>query len=216
MYISKKELLQETGISYGQLYRWKREGLIPESWFIKKSSYTGQETFFLRDKIIERIRSIQDLKDKYSLDELARLLSPEANSELYIMEEQMASIIGVEETIYHMYKRVTNIENMRFFDFILVMAFSNVQTTLLLQDSQVERLLENCASSLGQIGSMDSVIVVVEVNGDLLTLVLKESEFIERNKKDLQLYFDQRIKIQCTVSLNEVNEQFRKQNKNLF
>jgi len=24
------------GISYGQLYRWKRKGLIPESWFIRR------------------------------------------------------------------------------------------------------------------------------------------------------------------------------------
>ena len=31
--ISKKELLDQTGISYGQLYRWKRKGLIPEAWF---------------------------------------------------------------------------------------------------------------------------------------------------------------------------------------
>ena len=49
--ISKKELLQQTGISYGQLYRWKREKLIPEEWFIKQSSYTGQETFFPREQI---------------------------------------------------------------------------------------------------------------------------------------------------------------------
>ncbi|MFD2879095.1 DUF4004 family protein [Paenibacillus rhizoplanae] len=44
--ISKKELLDETGISYGQLYRWKRKQLIPEEWFIRKSTFTGQETFF--------------------------------------------------------------------------------------------------------------------------------------------------------------------------
>ncbi len=28
--ISKRELLELTGISYGQLYRWKRKNLIPE------------------------------------------------------------------------------------------------------------------------------------------------------------------------------------------
>ena len=44
--ISKRELLENTGISYGQLYRWKREGLIPEEWFIKRASFTGQECFF--------------------------------------------------------------------------------------------------------------------------------------------------------------------------
>ncbi len=56
--ISKKEILDMTGISYGQLYRWKRKELIPEEWFIKKSSYTGQETFFPREKIINRINKI--------------------------------------------------------------------------------------------------------------------------------------------------------------
>ena len=44
MLISKKDLLARTGISYGQLYRWKRQNLIPEEWFIKKSTFTGQET----------------------------------------------------------------------------------------------------------------------------------------------------------------------------
>lgn len=77
MLISKKDLLDQTGISYGQLYRWKREKLIPEEWFIKRSSFTGQETFFPKTKILARIQAIQELKDKYSLEELARILSPE-------------------------------------------------------------------------------------------------------------------------------------------
>ena len=49
--ISKKVLLQEMNISYGQLYRWKRKRLIPEEWFIKRSVVTGQETFFPKVKI---------------------------------------------------------------------------------------------------------------------------------------------------------------------
>ncbi len=77
-FVSKKEVLQLTGISYGQLYRWKRKGLIPESWFVHRSTITGQETFFPRDKILARIEQIQALKEGKSLDELAQLLSPEA------------------------------------------------------------------------------------------------------------------------------------------
>jgi len=68
--ISKKDLLRETGISYGQLYRWKREGLIPEEWFVKRSAFTGQETFFPRDKIMERICMILERKDEQSLEEI--------------------------------------------------------------------------------------------------------------------------------------------------
>jgi len=75
--ISKKELLSNTGISYGQLYRWKRERLIPEDWFIKQASFTGQETFFPRERILDRIKAILELKDNHSLEELAEILSSE-------------------------------------------------------------------------------------------------------------------------------------------
>ena len=81
--ISKKDLLQETGISYGQLYRWKRERLIPDAWFEKRSSYTGQETFFPRTLILERVHFILTHKDEYSLTELRELLSPESVSRSY-------------------------------------------------------------------------------------------------------------------------------------
>ena len=78
MEISKKDLLKETGISYGQLYRWKREGLIPEEWFVKRSAYTGQETFFPRDKILPRIHAILELKEKHSLEEMAKMFAESA------------------------------------------------------------------------------------------------------------------------------------------
>lgn len=74
--ISKKELLEMTGISYGQLYRWKRKQLIPEEWFIRKSTFTGQETFFPRDKILARIEKISNMKEGLSLDDIAEALSP--------------------------------------------------------------------------------------------------------------------------------------------
>ncbi|MGR6855790.1 YhbD family protein [Bacillus halotolerans] len=74
--ISKKELLEETSISYGQLYRWKRKNLIPEEWFIRKSTFTGQETFFPREDILKRISVIQKMKENLSLDEMREMLSP--------------------------------------------------------------------------------------------------------------------------------------------
>lgn len=73
--ISKKELLQLTKISYGQLYRWKRMNIIPEEWFIKKSASTGQETFFKRDQILERIEIILSMKDDVSLEEIATMFN---------------------------------------------------------------------------------------------------------------------------------------------
>ncbi len=76
--ISKKDLLQQTGISYGQLYRWKRKNLIPEEWFVRKSTFTGQETFFPRDKVLARVERILALKDgDASLDDIAEAVSPD-------------------------------------------------------------------------------------------------------------------------------------------
>lgn len=96
--ISKKELLSETGISYGQLYRWKREQLIPEEWFIKQSSFTGQETFFPREKILERINRILELKESHSLEELAGIFSPGAESSIPL--SLLAGCCGKEHPLF--------------------------------------------------------------------------------------------------------------------
>ena len=75
--ISKKELLSKYGISYGALYRWKRKGLIPEEWFIKKATSTGQETFFPTALVCERIELILKQKEDILLDDLAQKLNHE-------------------------------------------------------------------------------------------------------------------------------------------
>lgn len=100
--ISKKDLLALMGISYGQLYRWKRKNLIPEEWFIKKSVSTGQETFFPREKIVERVNTIIELKDDASLDELAEKFSNEIKN-IYLRREYIVERNIVSETILNMF-----------------------------------------------------------------------------------------------------------------
>lgn len=73
--ISKREVLERYGISYGALYRWKRLGLIPEAWFLKKSTVTGQETFFRKENICPRVELILSRKEQISLEELAEELA---------------------------------------------------------------------------------------------------------------------------------------------
>ena len=85
--VSKKNLLEKYSISYGALYRWKRKGLIPEEWFIKKSTSTGQETFFPKDLIFERVEMILSKKEDILLDELAEKISGEEESNAKIVIE---------------------------------------------------------------------------------------------------------------------------------
>ncbi len=89
--LSKKELLEKYAISYGALYRWKRMGLIPEEWFLKKSTVTGQETFFPKTLICERVELIQSKKDALSLEELSKQLSGEEKKEAVL---RLSTVFG--------------------------------------------------------------------------------------------------------------------------
>jgi hypothetical protein len=100
--ISKKDLLDLAGISYGQLYRWKRKDLIPEDWFIRKSTFTGQETFFPKQKILDRINRIQTMKENLSLDELADMFSPNL-SDLKLEGEELVRRNIVSKTVLNFY-----------------------------------------------------------------------------------------------------------------
>jgi len=95
--ISKKELLAQTGISYGQLYRWKREGLIPEEWFVKRSAFTGQETFFPKERILERVGVILEMKDEQSLEEIRRNLEGGKDGELLELIGKAVRVAAKEE-----------------------------------------------------------------------------------------------------------------------
>lgn len=94
--ISKKDLLRETGISYGQLYRWKRMGLIPEEWFVRRSTFTGTETFFPRERVLARIEKITSMKGgDLSLEQIADVVAPPlasvALSPAEVLERRIAS-----------------------------------------------------------------------------------------------------------------------------
>lgn len=124
--ISKKEILDMTGISYGQLYRWKRKDLIPEEWFIKKSSYTGQETFFPKEKIIERINKIIELKDEMPLDELAEVFSDKTvvndSGEEYLLQ---CGVITAEALV--IYKDMFGVKDEYSFKDMLIMYVLQIQ-----------------------------------------------------------------------------------------
>jgi len=92
--ITKKELLEMTGISYGALYRWKRMKLLPDEWFIHRSTFTGHETFLPRQKVLERVEEIQNMKETMSLEEIARHFQPGTPGEV-AMSAQEAAINGV-------------------------------------------------------------------------------------------------------------------------
>lgn len=130
--ISKKDLLDEASISYGQLYRWKRKDLIPEDWFVRKSTYTGQETFFPRVKILDRINKIKQMKTDVSLDELAEMFSPNA-TQITLTKDELIKQNIVTESILTLYSE--QISQQDTFDFEAILHLYLVNN--LLQEGQI-------------------------------------------------------------------------------
>ena len=126
--ISKKELLEITKVSYGQLYRWKRKNLIPEDWFIKKSSYTGQETYFPKEKILDRIEKIINMKDDASLDSLAQMFSPNL-AMVFLNEEELLKKNIVTERTLNMHKNIYG--ELKTFSFERILYISLLEKSLL-------------------------------------------------------------------------------------
>ncbi|MES9697697.1 MULTISPECIES: YhbD family protein [Bacillus] len=118
--ISKKDLLELTGISYGQLYRWKRKNLIPEDWFVRKSTFTGQETFFPKEKILERIDKIQTMKEDLSLDELANMFSPSVTEIHLTKDDVVCKGIASEPVLQFFIEQTNKTAEFQFVDILYV------------------------------------------------------------------------------------------------
>lgn len=143
--ISKKDLLIETGISYGQLYRWKRKNIIPEEWFIKKSTFTGQETFFPKDKIVERINLILSMKEGISLDDIANMFIEKKDNKQfnidYLIEKNVISNYS-KEIFKAIYKDQEIIEKKELL--VLSIIEKNIVTSVITMDElkSIKELLD--------------------------------------------------------------------------
>lgn len=171
--ISKKELLQITDISYGQLYRWKRKKIIPEEWFIKKSVSTGQETFFPEEKILERIREILRLKDTVSLDELSAMFSNEIKkceiSRKYIVENIIPEyILEMFENKYSKKERYNSDE------VLFIVIFKNMLESGSFNFEEIISLIEKIKENFSFI--KDNVILIIKRKLGVLFYYLTERE----------------------------------------
>lgn len=173
MTISKKELLSITGISYGQLYRWKREGLIPEEWFMKQSSFTGQETFLPRELVLERIRFILEKKDLYSLEEIREMLMtiPDGKEltwdglmELKEIDPEIASFVKKEEYSY--------------LEAGWMLALSDYRKKYQLNMEQIACLCQSTQGLLEQMGKEGKQFLIFQIKGTCYGILCEESSKI--------------------------------------
>ncbi len=204
--ISKKDLLAITGISYGQLYRWKRERLIPEEWFIKQSAYTGQETFFPREQILSRIHSILDLKDNYSHEELAKMLSPEA-SQSKINYEDLNQIDEIDKNLIERLPEVYHKEQYDYLETALMIAISKAAVTLRVSDDEAAELFSRSIAPALVHKSINTTCTIFRMDQRLHTLFTQSPANTE---------FDSGITVIDRIPLNGIVDHVKTRYISLF
>ena len=202
--ISKKDLLALTGISYGQLYRWKRQRLIPDEWFIKQSSYTGQETFFPREQILSRVQSILDLKDEYSLEELARVLSPET-AETSLAGAQVKSRGEIDPELVDALSELRGKDDYGFWEIVLIIGISQALKKGELSGERLAKLIGRSLKALEG-----------NVNPDLLCTVFVAGKKHRTVLSQGPVQLDGSMEIVAEIPLGETASRLKVSYKNLF
>lgn len=206
MEISKKDLLKTTGISYGQLYRWKREGLIPEEWFVKRSSPTGQETYFPQEKILKRIHAIQQLKDSYSLEELARILTPEISNRLFC-EEDLEHFDELDIEVAADFMDAMSKDSFVFLEVLVMIALSQAMVDTAVTEEERTHAVSFLSKQMSEMHSADYVLELLQAQGHLYVLLKKE---------DSEVYLDDALVAIRSIHLNELNNAIKLKYKETF
>ena len=204
--ISKKDLLAITGISYGQLYRWKRERLIPEEWFIKQSAYTGQETFFPREQILSRVQSILELKDKYSLDELSKMLSPDT-SIAKISLNDLQEMDEIDKELLVILPEIFGKDKYDIFDIAFTIAISGATRKIGLSADLCGDLLRKSISAASKQKSSNISCTIFFTGNEYHIMLSPNSNSIT---------FDDDIEVIEQLSLSEITDKIKIKYKNRF
>lgn len=196
--ISKKELLQLTGISYGQLYRWKRKGLIPEDWFVRKSTFTGQETFFPRDKIVVRIERIQSMKDEdLSLDDIADAVTPDLTGVSLSAHEAVARGVVSAAAVDVLVSRHGAVEALRYGELLSAWVIDQLLKTGEVSLDEATLVLTTLEEGHETCRARECDMVLVRKMGVAVCMIAPSSaEFV----------FDGGAKVLARVSLQEATE----------
>ena len=204
--ISKKDLLAITGISYGQLYRWKRERLIPEEWFIKQSAYTGQETFFPREQILSRVKSILDLKDLYSLEELAKILSPETTVST-ISSKDLTGVEELDQEVINLLPEIFGKDSYEFNELALTIAISQAAKKIGMNLERTADLLNKSKSAALNKNTANTTCTVFRIANEY---------YVVFSQGPAALAFDSSIEVEEQVSLSEITDMIKFKYKSLF
>jgi hypothetical protein len=198
--ISKKELLETTGISYGQLYRWKRKNLIPEEWFIKKASFTGQETFFPKEEILNRIDKITNMKGDLPLDDIAGVLSPRLIQIIISKEEVLKRNIVTDQSLEIYMEKYGESETLNFVQILFIFIVDKLLYLGEINREEGKILLEVLNKNSERLEGKNFDLLLIRKMGIFLGILSLSSN---------EIYFEPNVKLVSRMNLNSCIEELK-------
>ncbi|QAT41324.1 DUF4004 family protein [Clostridium sp. JN-9] len=201
--ISKKELLELTEISYGQLYRWKRKKLIPEEWFIKKSSFTGQETFFPKEKILLRIEKIKSLKEDLPLDVLAEKLTSNPININITKDELIKRNIVTKQSLKVFNDNFGEIKEFNFESMILVKTLDKLLNSALVSLDEAKLSINTLKENYNNLQNVNFYMLIIRKLGVTNCILISDFK---------NIYLDSSSKLVCRIGIQEIISELKEYN----
>lgn len=198
--ISKKDLLNEMSISYGQLYRWKRKINSRRMVYKEKCFYRAGD-IFPRKKIIERVQTILECKDGISLDELAYKFSKNIKDILinktYIIDKNIVS-----SSIVNLFEEFMG-SNEKYDEksLLALMVFKEMIDSGFLSMDEMKKISLKIKEVYERLGSDDYILSVKRKYG---------VSFVVLNKEKEEIIVDDEAKAILEIDLGKIMDEIKR------
>lgn len=149
--------------------------------------------------MLNRIKAIQELKNKYSLEELAKILSPEVAKRNFTTDD-LAIIEEIKANLIPAFVKVFNKNNFRYIEVLLMIAISDFKDELDLSISQIIDLTNGIKDYSEKIKSTGYMFVIFNNNNEYLGAIYKAQA---------EIFVDKRVSIVKNINLDDISSNIK-------
>lgn len=170
------------------------------------STYTGQETFLPREQILSRVRSILELKDRYSIEEMAKIFSPETVP-VGILPQELAQFEEIDKEFLKLLPESYPKERYKFLDLVFFAALSHCIGKNGFSPHDAAELISRANASVFTLHSVDRVLLLFSCGGEYHVALCRD---------ETPVLFDTGLEIIEIVHLNQTADQIKLHHKDRF
>lgn len=161
---------------------------------------------FPQEKILKRIHAIQQLKDSYSLEELARILTPEVSNRLFC-EEDLEHFDELDIDVAADFMDAMSKDSFVFLEVLVMIALSQAMVDSAITEEERTHAVSFLSKRMSELHSADYVLELLQAQGHLYILLKKEGS---------EVYLDDSLVAIRSIHLNELSNAIKLKYKETF